>query len=106
MATRDRTATDDYEWFSKAMELMRVRAREFAPNVDTEVGARVLALVRADVGASVCAPLRTYVPSDSRFSLDFTRVGFWFSTRARVSTPASVCALHVMSVFVLACATE
>ena len=102
MATRDRTATDDYEWFSKAMELMRVRAREFAPNVDTEVGARVLALVRADVGASVCA----HLPSDSRFSLDFTRVGFWFSNRARVSAPASLCALHVMSVFVLACATE
>ena len=75
MATRDRAATDDYEWFSKAMDLMRVRAREFAPNLDTEVGVRVPASLRAHVCLCVLTSVRSYVCPFvlplSRFSIDF-----------------------------------
>ena len=38
MTTRDRSSANDYEWFSDAMKLMRVRDQEFARNLDEKVG--------------------------------------------------------------------
>jgi len=37
MTTRDRRSADDYEWFGDAMAVMRVREKEFARNLDSQI---------------------------------------------------------------------